>query len=206
MFYEAEYMISVEIESTVPLQDMRDALQKACDEGAEFQFRILTTKAPSFVVLFWRDASEDDEYIAARMSTDGEVAREAAAFRQLAAELEEPGIELLGDLVSKLNVGEAKLIQFGALDDIKPSAAVKFLAPPRVCESVSNLPNGHTGGLYMDVIRPLGSSLDSIMVELHGIAIDHGFDPKGESLVGDWQPHGSDAITNAVWFFTRFAR
>lgn len=125
MFYESEYMISVEIESTVPLQDLRDALQKACDEGAEFQFRILTTKAPSFVVLFWRDASEDDEYIAARMSADGEAARQAAAFGQLAAELAEPGIELLGDLVSRLNAGEATLIDFGSLAHIQASGSAK---------------------------------------------------------------------------------
>jgi len=56
MFYEHEYMISVEVDATTTLQELRNALQEACDEGAEFQFQILSTKAPSFIILFLRDA------------------------------------------------------------------------------------------------------------------------------------------------------
>ena len=125
MFYGSEYMISVEIESAAPLQDLRDALQKACDAGAECQFRILTTQAPSFVILFWRDAAADDEYIAARMSDNDDLALEAAAIKQLAYELEVPGIELLGDLVSKLKAGSATLIDFGSLDHIQATGRMK---------------------------------------------------------------------------------
>jgi len=62
---------------------------------------------------------------------------------------------------------------------------------------------GDTGGLYMEVVRSLGSSMESIMVELRGVALDHGFDAKGDITIGDWQPHGADAVTNAVWFYDR---
>lgn len=125
MFYSNEYMISVETESIVPLQDLRDALQRACDAGAEFQFQILTTQAPSFVVLFWRDASEDEEYIAKRMTADDKNALKTAALQQLADELTEPGIDMLADLVQQLADGRAELIQFGSLDEVRPKPAEK---------------------------------------------------------------------------------
>lgn len=391
MFYSNEYMISVETESTVPMQDLRDALQQACDAGAEFQFRILTTQAPSFIVLFWRDASEDEEYIAKRMTAADEESLATAAFQQLADELAEPGIDMLADLVQQLAEGRAEFIQFGSLDEVKPSpeeegavpdtsgvtsrsgdgqdrgrdqaitftqetivdaaylmqgyrskhgtglqisdpssseldtvtglvawapklndiysqlarldiyptgvfayevaeelgAAIgdmvkatgvwpedqeiwavalplfracychedmltdvqlkfdftlqrasgiktvsdadksgphaehkaaesgpsfpslgkinpannlRFLEGPEVLKNVKNMANGHTGGLYMVVVRSLGVSMESIMVELRGIALAHGFDAKGDITIGDWQPHGADAVTNAVWF------
>lgn len=129
MFYSNEYMISVETESTVPMQDLRDALQQACDAGAEFQFRILATQAPSFIVLFWRDASEDEEYIAKRMTAQDEEALATAAFQQLADELREPGIDMLADLVQQLAEGRAEFIHFGSLDEVKPMPEEEGSAP-----------------------------------------------------------------------------
>jgi hypothetical protein len=112
-------MISAEVEGDFTLQDLRDALQCTCDAGAEFQFQILTTQAPSFIVLFWRDASEDAPYLGKRMSEHNENALAIAAFQQLADELEELGVALVAELVQRLRAGNAKLIDFNSLDDVK---------------------------------------------------------------------------------------
>lgn len=203
MFYQHEYLISVEIDATTTINDLRSALQEACDEGAEFQFQILSTKAPSFIVLFLRDAAADYEYIAERMESESEDACKRAALQQLAAEIGEFDISALDSLVAKLEAEQATLLSYGSLDNIKPSTSLRFLEGPEVLENVRHMVNGHTGGLYMVVVRSLGLSMDSIMAELRGIALDHGFDPKGDITIGDWQPHGADAVTNAVWFHDR---
>ncbi len=118
MFYSNEYMISAEVEGDFTLQDLRDALQCTCDAGAEFQFQILTTRAPSFIVLFWRDASEDAPYLAKRMSEHDDNALATAAFQQLADELEESGVALVAELAQRLRAGDAKLIDFNSLDGV----------------------------------------------------------------------------------------
>lgn len=203
MFYEHEYMISVEVDATTTLQELRNALQEACDEGAEFQFQILSTKAPSFIILFLRDAGADYEYIAARMESESEEACKRAALQQLAAEIGEFGIAELDGLVANLEAEQATLLSYGSLENIKPSTSLRFLEGPEVLENVRHMANGHSGGLYMVVVRSLGSSMESTMVELRGVALDHGFDAKGDITIGDWQPHGTDAVTNAVWFHDR---
>lgn len=205
MFYQHEYMISVEIDANTTIQDLRNSLQQACDEGAEFQFQILTSKAPSFIVLFLRDAAADYDHIAARMESETEEACKRAALLQLAAEIGECGLHALDGLVANLRAGHATLLSYGSLDNIKPSTNLRFLEGPEVLKNVRNMPNGHADGLYMVVVRSLGSSMASIMAELRGVALDHGFDPKGDITIGDWEPHGSDAVTNAVWFHERLA-
>ena len=59
------------------------------------------------------------------MSGNDDLTLEAAAIKQLADELGESGIELLGDLVSKLKAGSATLIDFGSLDHIQATGRMK---------------------------------------------------------------------------------
>lgn len=198
MFYGNDYMISVEIDASSSITNLRDALQQACDQGAECQFRILTTKAPSFVVLLWRDASEDAPYIAARMKADGEAELAAAAFEQLAGELSEPGIELLDQMVANLKAGKADLIHFGSLDDIEVHLKPRLEGPPKVIHPI----NG-AGGLCMVLIRPRTIPCERYGKRLAEIAEAHGYCGGGETTVGTPCRRDLDTDTQLVWFHNK---
>lgn len=204
MFYDREYMISVEFDAQSSVADLRNALQQACDEGAEFQFQILSTRGSTYLVLVFRDASADDDYIAARMRVNGEEECKRAALLQLANEIDEIGHPLLDVMVSKMKTGDATVLSYGSLDNIKPQPRFRFLDGPTVIDVMHDLPSGRKVGLYMDIARPLSLPLASIMDEVHGIVRDHGFDPNGDRLIGDWAPHETDSVTNVFWFFQRY--
>lgn len=201
MFYESEYMISVETDANLPMEELRDALQEACDGGAEFQFQIITTRAPSFVVLFIRDVPADEEMIAERMLGEGEHARKHAVFLQLADELDEDGIEILEDLSKRLKAGDAQLMDFGNLEHIRKKQKLKFHRVPAV---VNNVMNG-LGGLYMEIVRPHDISIDQYAGELADVASRFGYHSDRDTTVGPPCEHGISTSTHAVWFHSKKA-
>ena len=107
-----KYFIAVEIEAMVPMADLTAALQRGYDGGAAGDFQVLTTRAPSYMVVFERDTDDDSEYVSDR--ADSGLSIEKAAQQQLAAELTEgnagsaaePVIEILVD-------GQGQCFDFG---------------------------------------------------------------------------------------------
>lgn len=107
------YFIAAEIAATAPIADITSALQRAYDNGASGDFQVLATTAPSFVVVFKRDAQDDAEYVIERVNPP-ETSINKAAQQQLAAELQEGDLgECAHAVIGVLSSGEAQCFDFG---------------------------------------------------------------------------------------------
>jgi hypothetical protein len=107
-----QYYIAVEVVATGPIADLAAAIQRAYDGGAAGDFKVLATHAPSYMVIFKRDAGDDGEYVSQRSASGTSI--EHAAMQQLAAELEDGGVgPCAQSVVDVLRSGDAHCFDFG---------------------------------------------------------------------------------------------
>lgn len=125
-----KYIIAVEVEQLTSLQDLVRTLQACFDEGAAGFFQVLNTTAPSFVVLFERDAAEDAEYLCKRLGMDPATPTEQHAMQQLADELSEASdAHIVGEIVAGLTERRATVFDFGSQALSQAIAEHRELAP-----------------------------------------------------------------------------
>lgn len=108
-----KYFIAVEIFVAGPIADLTSALQRAFNAGVAGDFQVLTTHAPSHMVVFSRDSDDDGEYVSRRADASG-ASIESAAMLQLATELEDGGVGFVAHpIVNALRESEAQCFDFG---------------------------------------------------------------------------------------------
>jgi len=123
------YFIAVHTPALCPIGDLAAALRAAYDGGTDGYFRILPAKANQFTVIFERDAYADAGYVAKR-AEDDHTSVEAAAMRQLGAELKDGGVgEVATDIADALLAADATVFDF-------ENGALEFLATfePEYCD------------------------------------------------------------------------
>lgn len=127
-----QYFIAVEVEAMGPMPDLCAALRKAFDHGAAGDFQVLVTTAPTYLVLFERDAINDRENVSRRIDASGS-SPELAAMHQLAEELMHGDVGgFASPVVSVLQNGDAQCFDFGdgAIEALAEFARKKESAHP----------------------------------------------------------------------------
>lgn len=106
------YHILVEIPAMGPMEDLVECLQKAYDDGAAGNFKVLVTREPGWLVVFEREINPDEAgYLKDRL-IEGAEDIELAAMAQLAAELESTATLVTGPVITDLRNGDAQIMDF----------------------------------------------------------------------------------------------
>lgn len=118
---EFSYWILVEVPATGAMQDLAKALQTGYDNGADGQFRVVSTREPGYMVTFLRTVAEDDlQHLRDRMK-QGSQTLQLAAMHQLAAELQDGGVgKMAGPVVEDLRNGDAQIVDFNGVFSTQP--------------------------------------------------------------------------------------
>jgi hypothetical protein len=199
MFYTTEYAIGVEIPVLIPLHELLVQLQKACEHGVEAQFQVLQTAAPTYLILFVRDADLDADHVSKRMEHTNDDPKRAAML-QLAEEIAEVCDTDLDPIVENLRAGKAQAFDFdgGGFKTLTGDMTPVIIDGPKVVR-----PLNAVGGLYIQINRDTDVPFRRFKKALDQIALQHGFDPHASGSVGGTCSHGVNTVTNAVWYHDR---
>lgn len=143
-----KYFVAAEIPATTTIENVTKCLQKAFDNGAAGHFQVLVTMAPTYLVVFERDAADDEEYVQTRIRQGAESVQ-LAVMQQIAAELEEGAVTQFAIPVKEvLQEGDAQCFDFGSgaitnmdlnlPDDLSPvtsSGGLKSVSDDDLCAS-----------------------------------------------------------------------
>jgi hypothetical protein len=106
------YFIAVEVKATGHIAALSAAIQRAFDGGADGNFKVLVTHAPSYMVIFERSYDSDEVFLKSRVEKDC-ITFASAAMNQLADELDEGGISsVAAEVLDVLKNGDAQCFDF----------------------------------------------------------------------------------------------
>lgn len=143
--------IAVTLESRYKQFDLVGALQTAFDNGASGFFQTVPVGNDVYTIIFERDASDDAEMVRKRFAEGAETI-EKAAKQQLAEELLDGNLDILGlSLHADLYNGAGTVFDFG-------SGAIQSMAQPTTEESAPDefirLPSADGGGYEKFALAP----------------------------------------------------